>query len=61
MSVSAGSARAVDPHAGPGLAPPRTAVATICLSGSLEDKLAAAAGATHSPSAGIAPFPCHRR
>ena len=45
MSVSAGSARAVDPHAGPGLAPPRTAVATVCLSGSLEDKLAAAAAA----------------
>ena len=45
MSVSAGSARAVDPHAGPGLAPPRTAVATVCLSGTLEDKLAAAAAA----------------
>jgi len=45
MSVSAGSARAVDPHAGPGLAPPRTAVATVCLSGSLDDKLAAAAAA----------------
>ena len=45
MSVSAGSARAVDPHAGPGLAPPRTAVATVCLSGTLDDKLAAAAAA----------------
>ena len=45
MSVSAGSARAVDPHAGPGLAPPRTAVATVCLSGSLDDKLVAAAAA----------------
>ena len=45
MSVSAGSARAVDPHAGPGLAAPRTAVATVCLSGTLEDKLAAAAAA----------------
>ena len=45
MSVSAGSARAVDPHAGPGLAPPRTAVATVCMSGTLEDKLAAAAAA----------------
>ncbi len=45
MSVSAGSARAVDPHAGPGPAPPRTAVATVCLSGSLDDKLVAAAAA----------------
>src|SRR6185369_16027296 len=45
MSVSAGSARAVDPHAGPGLAPPRTAVATVCLSGTLDDKLVAAAAA----------------
>ncbi|HEX5812602.1 MAG TPA: TIM barrel protein [Pseudonocardia sp.] len=45
MSVSAGSARAVDPHARPGLAPPRTAVATVCLSGTLDDKLVAAAAA----------------
>jgi sugar phosphate isomerase/epimerase len=35
---------AVDPHAGRAL-PPRTAVATVCLSGTLEDKLAAAAAA----------------